>query len=34
MATIQIIFNGEIVQERELAKESMSIGRKMTAIFI
>lgn len=28
MATIQIIFNGEIVQERELAKESMSIGRK------
>jgi len=28
MATIQIIFNGEVLQERELAKEIMTIGRK------
>ena len=28
MATIQIIFNGEVLQERELAKETITIGRK------
>jgi len=28
MATIQIIFNGEVIQELELAKEIMTIGRK------
>jgi FHA domain len=28
MATIQIIFNGEVLQERKLAKETMTIGRK------
>jgi len=28
MATIQIIFNGDVIQERELTKEVMTIGRK------
>jgi len=28
MATIQIIFNGDVIQERELAKEIITIGRK------
>jgi len=28
MAIIQIIFNGEVLQERELTKEIMTIGRK------
>lgn len=28
MATIQIMFNGEVLQERELAKETITIGRK------
>jgi len=28
MATIQIIFNGDVIQELELAKETMTIGRK------
>ncbi len=28
MATIQIIFNGDVIQEHELTKETMTIGRK------
>lgn len=28
MATIQIIFNGEVIQELDVAKETMTIGRK------